>query len=178
MTDDDGAVAESLVNVTVVNLRPKAVATAEKSSVDVGEEVVISTSGTSDTDSDLSLLIFTWDLDTTTDANGDGDAANDPDSFTSRTGSLRHTFDTPGTKHIRLIVSDGDMVDTEDITIEVSGGSGGFLGSMGETAGISNLLIVLLLVIGALAAVGVTIVKKNSDEEMPNLSSFEEQEEE
>ena len=178
VTDDDGAVAESLVNVTVVNLRPKAVATAEKTSVAVGEEVVISTSGTSDTDSDLSLLIFTWDLDTTTDANGDGDAANDPDSFTSRTGSLRHTFDTPGTKHIRLIVSDGDMVDTEDITIEVSGGSGGFLGSMGETAGISNLLIVLLLVIGALAAVGVTIVKKNSDEEMPNLSSFEEQEEE
>ena len=162
VTDDDGDVAESLVNVTVVNLRPKAATLAEKTSVAVGEEVVIWTNETSDTESDLSLLIFSWDLDTTTDSNGDGDAANDIDMLTSRTSPLRHTFDTPGTKHIRLIVTDEGYSSTSDVTIEVTGG-GGFLGVMGETAGISNLLIVLVVIIGALVAVGVTLGKKSTD---------------
>ena len=178
VTDDDGAVAESIVNVSVVNLRPKAVASAEKTSVSVGEEVVISSSGTSDTESDISLLIFTWDLDITTDSNGDGDPANDPDSLTSRTGSLHHTFETSGTKHIRLMVSDGDLVDTADITIEVTGGSGGFLGVMGETAGVSNLIIALLVVIGALLTVGITVVKKKDSDEMTSIPNSEELEEE
>ena len=174
VTDDDGDVAESLVNVTVVNLRPKAVTFAEKTSVAVGEEVVIWTNGTSDTVSDLSLLMFTWDLDTTTDENGDGDAANDPDMFTSRISPLRHTFDTPGTKYIRLTVTDEGYSSTSDVIIEVSEVSGGFFGAMGETAGISNLLIVLIVVIGALAAVGVTVgLKKSGDEQL--LHSDEEE---
>jgi len=171
VTDDDGDVAESIVDVTVVNLRPKAATVAEKTSVAVGEEIVIWTNETSDTESDLSLLIFTWDLDITTDSNGDGDAANDPDMITSRTSPLRHSFKTPGTKYIRLIVADEGYSSTSDVTIEVTSGSGGFLGAMGETAGISNLLIVLVI-IGALVAVGVTMGMKKSGDEI-NLSEEE-----
>jgi hypothetical protein len=43
---------------------------------------------------------------------------------------------------------------------------------MGETAGISNLLIVLVVIIGALVAVGVTMGMKNSGDEI-NLSEDE-----
>lgn len=166
VTDDDGDVAESLVVVNVVNLRPKAALEAEKTTVVVGEEVVIWTTETNDTISDLSLLMFSWDLDTDTDSNGDGDPANDMDTFTPRTSPLRHTFDTPGEKHIRLTVTDEDQSSTKDITIYVTEEKSGFLGMMGETAGFSNLLIVLIIVVGAIVAVGVTMAKKGSEDEM------------
>jgi PKD repeat protein len=166
VTDDDGDVAESLVDVNVVNLRPKAALEAEKTTVVVGEEVVIWTTETSDTTSDLSLLMFSWDLDTDTDSNGDGDPANAMDTFTPRTSPLRHTFDTPGEKHIRLTVTDEDQSSTKDITIYVIEEKSGFLGMMGETAGFSNLLIVLIIVVGAIVAVGVTMAKKVGEDEI------------
>jgi hypothetical protein len=166
VTDDDGDVAESLVDVNVVNLRPKAALEAEKTTVVVGEEVVIWTTDTNDTVSDLSLLMFSWDLDTDTDSNGDGDPANDMDTFTSRTSPLRHTFDTPGEKHIRLTVTDEDQSSTKDITIYVTEEKSGFFGMMGETAGFSNLLIVLIIVVGAILAVGITMAKKGGEDEI------------
>ncbi|HJL64605.1 MAG TPA: hypothetical protein QGF70_03360, partial [Candidatus Thalassarchaeaceae archaeon] len=83
-------------------------------------------------------------------------------------------FDTPGTKYIRLTVTDEEYSSTSDVIIEVSEVSGGFFGAMGKTAGISNLLIVLIVVIGALAAVGVTVgLKKSGDEQL--LHSDEEE---
>ena len=166
VTDDDGDVAESLVDVNVVNLRPKAALEAEKTTVVLGEEVVIWTTDTNDTVSDLSLLMFSWDLDTDTDSNGDGDPANDMDTFTSRTSPLRHIFDTPGEKHIRLTVTDEDQSSTKDITIYVTEEKLGFLGIMGETGGFSNLLIVLIIVVGAIVAVGVTMAKKGGEDEI------------
>jgi hypothetical protein len=167
VTDDDGDFAESLVNVTVVNLKPKAGLEAEKTSVIVGEEVIIWTNSTTDTESDMSLLMFIWDLDTLTDADGDGDPANDMDRFTSRISPLRHTFDSPGEKHIRLTVIDEELSSTKDITIYVTGGSGGgVLGMMGETAGISNLIIVLIIVTGALVAVGLIMARKGGNDEI------------
>ena len=166
ITDDDGDVAESMVDVNVVNLPPKAALEAEKTTVVVGEEVVIWTTETSDTESDMSLLMFTWDLDTNTDSNEDGDPANDMDTFTSAISPLRHIFDTPGEKHIRLTVTDGDQSSTKDITIYVTEEKSGFLGMMGETAGFSNLLIVLIIVVGAIVAVGVTMAKKGGEDEI------------
>jgi hypothetical protein len=166
VTDDDGDVAESLVVVNVVNLRPKAALEAEKTTVVVGEEVVIWTTETSDTESDMSLLMFSWDLDTDTDSNGDGDPANDMDIFTPRTSPLRHTFDTAGEKHIRLTVTDEGQSSTKDITIYVIEDKSGFLGMMGETAGFSNMLIVLIIIVGAIVAVGVTMAKKSGGDEM------------
>jgi len=166
VTDDDGDVAESLVVVNVVNLRPKAALEAEKTTVVVGEEVVIWTTETSDTESDMSLLMFSWDLDTNTDSNGDGDPANDMDIFTPRTSPLRHTFDTAGEKHIRLTVTDEGQSSTKDITIYVIEDKSGFLGMMGETAGFSNMLIVLIIIVGAIVAVGVTMAKKSGGDEM------------
>lgn len=164
VTDDDGDVAESLVVISVVNLRPKSMISIDKTKFSVGEEVVIWANGTTDSDSDMSLLSYYWDLDITYDNNNDGDPANDIDGISSSNGPLRHTFDKPGIKNIRLIVSDGDATDTSDITIEIVEESKGFLGAMGETAGISNLLIVLLIVICALLGVGFTIMKKETED--------------
>ncbi|MBT4059142.1 MAG: hypothetical protein HOE69_02395 [Euryarchaeota archaeon] len=166
VTDDDGDVAESLVNVTVVNLRPKAGLMAEKTTVSFGDEVVIFTNTTTDTISDTESLMFAWDLDITRDSNGDGDPANDMDAFTSWGSPLRYTFETGGTKQIRLIVTDEEFSSSKDITIVVTGGESGLMGMMGETAGISNLLIVLVIVIGALIAVGVTMSKKGGSDDL------------
>lgn len=160
VTDDDGDVAESLVNVTVVNLRPKAGGVAEKTTVTVGEEVVIWTTDTTDTESDMSLLMYIWDLDTTTDSNGDGDAANDMDSFSSGTLPFRHTFETPGTKQIRLIVTDEEFTSTKDFTIFVTGGESDFLGAMGETAGISNVILAILLFVLIAGVAGFAMSRK------------------
>jgi hypothetical protein len=71
-----------------------------------------------------------------------------------------------------LIVADEGYSSTSDITIEVTSGSGGFLGAMGETAGISNLLIVLVVIIGALFVVGVALGMKIGVDEI-NLSEDE-----
>jgi PKD repeat protein len=79
---------------------------------------------------------------------------------------LRHTFDTPGEKHIRLTVTDEEQSSTKDITIYVTEEKSGFLGMMGETAGFSNLLIVLIIVIGAIVVVGVTMAKKGDEDEI------------
>jgi PKD repeat protein len=110
--------------------------------------------------------MFAWDLDITRDSNGDGDPANDMDAFTSWGSPLRYTFETGGTKQIRLIVTDEEFSSSKDITIVVTGGESGLMGMMGETAGISNLLIVLVIVIGALIAVGVTMSKKGGSDDL------------
>jgi len=164
-TDDDGAVAEALVNVTVVNLRPKAKAVAEVTALKVGEELVIWTNETTDTESDMSLLRFVWDVDTAVDSDGDGDPKNDVDKMTSRSNPLRHTYDTPGTKTVRLTVSDEGYSSTVEIQIAVQPAEKSLMGLLGSTAGISNLLIVIGLVVMAAVILGATSVLRKGDEQ-------------
>ena len=79
---------------------------------------------------------------------------------------MRHAFDTPGEKHIRLTVNDEEQSSTKDIIIYVNEGKSGFLGMMGETAGVSNMLVVLIIVVLAIVAVGVTMAKKGGEDEI------------
>ena len=92
VTDDDGDWAEAIVNVTVVNLKPKAAASPEKLTVRVGEELVIWTNETTDSSSDIPNLIFNWDFDSSADFDDDGDPLNDIQAVTEYGEPLRHTF--------------------------------------------------------------------------------------
>ena len=164
VTDDDGAFAEALVSVTVVNLRPKAKMVPEVTTVMVGEELVIWSNGTTDTESDMALLLYSWDVDTAVDRDGDGDARNDADYLTSGFNPLRHTYDTPGTKIVRLTVSDEGYTSSVEIEIVVQPGEKVLLGMLGTTAGISNLLIVIGLVVLGAAVLGATTVLRKGEE--------------
>jgi hypothetical protein len=154
VTDDDGEQADAFVNVTVVNLRPKAQAEAESLTVKVGEEVVIWTNGTSDSASDMANLRFEWDLDTSFDWDDDGDPANDIELVTELNQPFRHTFLSAGTKHIRLRVSDESTTATVDLIITVEPEEKLLLGWVNKnTAGVSNYVIILGLVLALLLAV-------------------------
>jgi hypothetical protein len=164
VTDDDGAVAEALVDVTVVNLRPKAKVVAEVTELRVGEELVIWSNGTTDTESDMDLLRFSWDVDTAVDSDGDGDAGNDVDKMTSRHNPLRYTYDTPGTKTVRLTVTDEGYTSSVEIQIVVQPAEKNLMGVLGTTAGVSNLLIVIGLVVLVGAVLGATTVLRKGDD--------------
>ena len=154
VTDDDGEQADAFVNVSVVNKAPKAMAEAERLTVKVGEEIVIWTNGTSDSASDMSNLRFEWDLDTLSDWDDDGDPANDIELTTEINQPLRHVFLTAGTKNIRLRVSDESTTSTVNLVIVVEPEEKILLGWFDKnTAGVSNYVIILGLVLVALLGV-------------------------
>ena len=155
VTDDDGEQAEAIVNVSVINRAPKAKAEAEHLTVKVGEEIVIWTNGTSDSASDMANLRFEWDLDTSSDWDDDGDPANDIELTTEINQPLRHVFLTAGTKNIRLRVSDESTTSTVDLIIVVELDEKSLLGGWFDknTAGVSNYVIILGLVLVALLGV-------------------------
>ena len=165
VTDDDGDVASQDVDVTVVNLRPKAGVSTEMTTAEVGEEVVVYSTGTTDTETDfVDVLMFRWDVDIYDDSNGDGDPANDVDAFTSRNAPLRHIYETPGVKVIRLTVSDEGFNSSTDVTITITGGETPALEMLGSTAGVPNLLILIgFLIIGGVAA-GIMVSRRGSGE--------------
>ena len=162
VTDDDGDKAEAYANITVKNKRPKAAATPEKLTVTVGEELVIWTNETTDSPSDMPNLRFFWDFDTTDDDDDDGDTTNDINARTATDEPLRHVFTSPGTKNIRLSVLDeGDTASTVDIVITVvpdDSGLGGWINA--NTAGVSNVVVILgLVLVGLLMVLGISMAR-------------------
>ena len=154
VTDDDGESADAFVNVSVVNLRPKAAAEAESLSIQVGEELVIWTNGTTDSASDMAKLRFEWDLDTSTDWDDDGDPANDIELVTELNQPLRHIFLSEGTKNIRLRVSDESATSTVDFVVTVEPDDKKLFGWIDKnTAGVSNYVVILGLVLALLLGV-------------------------
>ncbi len=164
VTDDDGAFADATIDIQVRNMRPKAVAEAERTTVAVGEEVVIWSNGTTDSPSDMNWLLYSWDLDITTDSDGDGDPANDADVGGA---TLRHSFDSGGTKNIRLIIRDEEFTDYDDVQIQVTGG--GILGMLGGDGGspivLGLVVVVLLLVVAGSALILMRRRKVPSDDD-------------
>lgn len=172
--DDDGDIAFSEVEITVVNLKPKAAMEPVETTVNVGEEVVIYPTGTSDTASDMSLLLYSWDVDTSVDSDGDGDPANDIDAFTTGDTPLRHKYSSAGVKEVRLTVSDEVLSSSKTVTIMVVGGESSLLGALGETAGISNILIILLVGVIIIATVAMTMRRSPSELDIAGLVTEEE----
>jgi PKD repeat protein len=123
----------------------------------------------------MALLLYSWDVDTAVDSDGDGDARNDADHLTSGFNPLRHTYDTPGTKIVRLTVSDEGYTSSVEIEIVVQPGEKDLLGILGATAGISNLLIVIgLVVLGAAVLGAITVLRKGEEGEAWVDEAFEE----
>lgn len=164
VTDDNGESAESIVNLTVVNLKPKAAAEAERLTLAVGDELIVWTNDTSDTASDMDLLRFSWDMDTSFDADDDGDTGNDLDMITTAGEPLRFVFTSEGTKNIRLTVSDEDKSSSIDLQIEVTPDTTSLLGWLdSNTAGISNQVMLLgLVLVSLLLLMGVSMVRGKS----------------
>ena len=149
VTDDDGVQNSTLVDIEVVNKKPVAHAEAELLTLMVGEELTIWTNNTTDSESDMAILIYTWDLDYFHDSDDDGDHANDLDYEGT---PFRRSFDTPGTKYIRLTVSDEMYSDTYDLEITVLEDETGALGWL-EDSGVSLPVAALALVFVALLMV-------------------------
>ena len=175
VTDDDGAFADAFIDIEVRNKRPEALAEAERTTVAVGEEVVIWSNGTIDSPSDMGWLLYSWDLDIRTDSDGDGDPANDADVGGP---TLRHTFDSSGTKNIRLIVRDEEFTSTYDIQVVVTGG--GIMGVFGGGDGGSPLILaiiglVLVLIIAGTALMFMRRGRRPSDDgwEPPSVMGHE-----
>jgi hypothetical protein len=175
VTDDDGAFADAFIDIEVRNKRPEALAEAERTTVAVGEEVVIWSNGTIDSPSDMGWLLYSWDLDIRTDSDGDGDPANDADVGGP---TLRHTFDSSGTKNIRLIVRDEEFTSTYDIQVVVTGG--GIMGVFGGGEGGSPLILaiiglVLVLIIAGTALMFMRRGRRPSDDgwEPPSVMGHE-----
>lgn len=154
VTDDNGDSDSAYVNISVVNLRPQAAVSVEKDSVLVGEEWVVWTNDTTDSVSDMDQLIYSWDLDIFVDADDDGDPTNDLDMITANGEPLRYAFTTVGAKNIRLTVSDESASSSVDIVVTVEPDPVGVLGWIdSNTAGVSNVVVLLGLVLVALLVI-------------------------
>ncbi len=164
VTDDNGDSDSAYVNISVVNLRPQAAVSVEKDSILVGEEWVVWTNDTTDSVSDMDQLIYSWDLDIFVDADDDGDPTNDLDMITANGEPLRYAFVTEGVKNIRLTVSDESASSSVDIVVTVEPDPVGVLGWIdSNTAGVSNVVVLLGLVLVALLVIlGISMTRKKS----------------
>ncbi len=109
VTDDEGFNDTDIVTITVnnpVNEPPVAVAEATPLNGEAPLEVTFTGSNSTD---DVGVVTYFWDF-------MDGTTSNDPDT--------EHTFTAAGTYDVELTVTDGgNLMDTDIITITVSGGS-------------------------------------------------------
>jgi hypothetical protein len=165
VTDDDGVQNSTLVDVEVVNKKPVAHAEAELLTIMVGQELTIWTNNTTDSESDMAILIYTWDLDYFHDADDDGDHANDLDYEGT---PFRRSFDTPGTKYIRLTVSDeiySDTFDLEIVVLEDDSGALGWLEGSGVSLPVAALALVFVALLMVLAFTMLRRPSSHSDDE-------------
>jgi hypothetical protein len=165
VTDDDGVQNSTLVDVEVVNKKPVAHAEAELLTIMVGQELTIWTNNTTDSESDMAILIYTWDLDYFHDSDDDGDHANDLDYEGT---PFRRSFDTPGTKYIRLTVWDeiySDTYDLEIVVLEDDSGALGFLENAGVSLPVAGLALVFVALLMVLAFTMLRRPSAHSDDE-------------
>ena len=162
VTDDDGERAVQALNITIRNIRPKAVANVTSLQVEVGEEVVFNAEGTTDSSADMLVLTYRWDFDGHTDTDDDGFTANDIDQ---EGFEVSHVFTEPGSYLVRLTVRDESAESTVDLQIVVNPGSTSFLGIIdtvggGDPAIVVGLGVVLLIL---LTVLGVGMLRKEDE---------------
>ena len=117
VTDDDGERVFEMVNITVRNVKPRAMANVTAPGpYAVGDAIGFSAEGTTDSSLDLFRLKYRWDFNTAVDFDDDGYPAND---IQDEGFNVTHVFDEPGTYIVRLTAFDGDEEDVVDIQITV-----------------------------------------------------------
>jgi hypothetical protein len=172
VTDDDGDIASQTVNFTVRNRKPVADIYVSNDNPVTDEMFGLSGNLSTDTPSDVEDLIYRWDLDTSVDSDDDGDAANDIDEIGME---IWISIDTPGSRGIRLMVSDETETVTQDLTLVVQAEDKGVLGSLDfEDGGVTLVVILLGLVLAILLGVLVMTGKRGgSSDPWDNLSSLD-----
>ena len=138
--DDDGERAFNEVPITVNNVKPSAHAAVSEQNPTEGDTIVLSGNLTTDSAFDLQNLNYHWDLDTSVDSDGDGNPSNDADHVGRW---FEWKADSPGTRTIKLTVSDESMSDSKTLTITVEKAPFTFANLITSPAAI--ILIILLL---------------------------------
>ena len=159
VTDDDGERAVEMLNVTIRNLRPKGAINMTEGPFEVGQEIMFSAEGTTDSSQDMMRLTYRWDFNTAVDWDDDGYTAND---IEAQGFSVSHIFTEPGTYIVRLTVGDESDEDTVDVQITVEDTTifaglldVGFGGASATTA-----IILVLVVVFLSLLVGIGMVRR------------------
>ena len=162
VTDDDGERAVEMLNITIRNLRPKGAINMTDGPFEVGEDIVFSAEGTTDSILDMTLLTYHWDFNTALDSDDDGFTAND---IEGQGFTVSHVFNEPGTYIVRLTVGDESDEDTVDVQILVEDTR--FLGmniGFGE-AGTATVMILILTLFLLLLLVGIGMLRRGRGSE-------------
>ncbi len=138
--DDDGERAFDEVPITVNNVKPSAHAAVSEQNPTEGDSIVLSGNLTTDSAFDLQNMDYYWDLDTAVDSDGDGNPSNDADHVGRW---FEWKADSPGTRTVKLTVSDESMSDSKTLTITVEKAPFTFANLITSPAAI--ILIILLL---------------------------------
>jgi PKD repeat protein len=162
VTDDDGERTMAVLNLTIRNVRPKAVANVTSLTVEVGMPIIFNGEGTTDSSADMEVLTYRWDFNGHIDTDDDGFPANDIDS---EGYEVIHIFTEPGTYLVRLTVKDEAAESTVDLQVVVSRSSSGFFGALDAAGGddptvVLGLGAVLLIL---LTVLGIGLLRKDED---------------
>ncbi|MEE2747275.1 MAG: CARDB domain-containing protein [Candidatus Thermoplasmatota archaeon] len=150
VTDDDGSRTSQIVNFTVRNRQPVADIWVSTIGPKAGEMFGLSGNLSTDTATDQPNLVYRWDLDTSVDSDGDTDPTNDIDEIGME---IWVSFDEPGERGIRLMVSDEIDTSTMDYTIVVMESEGGFSSFFGGGGLVSTIVIILGIVLAGLLGI-------------------------
>ena len=163
VTDNDGSTASTSVNVSVLNISPKAKITNETDvfALNEGDNVTLSGITSTETPSDKLNLIYAWDSDHL-DSNLDGENTGEVDFY-----GVEYTIDDlpAGNWIVTLTVTDDDGESTST-TIELSVAdkpSDNFLESITDTVGGVGTLVIAILLIVVVGLAAFLLLTRNSD---------------
>ncbi len=143
VTDDDGESASIAISIDVRNVDPDPRASTSDYNPTVGDVIVLSANGTTDSQFDMENLVYIWDLDIGMDSDGDGDPTNDVD----REGMwIEVSFSNEGTRTVQMTAFDEGEGSSMTLVIEVKKEPFSFGGMMADY-GLYIVLIVLILIL-------------------------------
>jgi len=143
VTDDDGESASIAISIDVRNVDPDPRASTSDYNPTVGDVIVLSANGTTDSQFDMENMVYIWDLDIGMDSDGDGDPTNDVD----REGMwIEVSFSNEGTRTVQMTAFDEGEGSSMTLVIEVKKEPFSFGGMMADY-GLYIVLIVLILIL-------------------------------
>ena len=143
VTDDDGESASIAISIDVRNVDPDPRASTSDYNPTVGDVIVLSANGTTDSQFDMENMLYVWDLDIGKDSDGDGDPTNDID----RTGPwIEVSFSSEGTRTVQMTALDEGEGSSMTLVIEVKKEPFSFGGIMADY-GLYIVLLGLILIL-------------------------------
>jgi len=147
VTDDDGESASIAISIDVRNVDPDPRASTSDYNPTVGDVIVLSANGTTDSQFDMENMLYVWDLDIGKDSNGDGDPTNDID----RTGPwIEVSFSSEGTRTVKMTALDEGEGASMTLVIEVKKepfSFGGMMADYGLYVVLLGLIVILVTVL-------------------------------